>query len=269
MKPSKGYYSLIQYCPDLGRLEAANIGVLLFCPERHYLKAVTSRSNRRIMQFFGREGHDWAQINLFKSGIEDRLQKERSSIRTLEDLQGFISLRANLIQITPPRPMKVVDPDCDLERLAQDFNLQVAKASAQRTLKGVVRDRLIQAGLEKKLKTDFRLSVPVFNREVEIPIGYQNGSFNLLTPVQFAAKDLDHSIAKACKFAVEGRSLNQTIDPILGQLAFCVIGQFRPGVAETREVVSNVLNDHQVKLYRMDQLPMLIDEIRRNGKDLK
>ena len=39
MKPSKGCYSLIQYCPDLGRLEAANVGVLLFCPEPHFLKA--------------------------------------------------------------------------------------------------------------------------------------------------------------------------------------------------------------------------------------
>ena len=41
MKPSKGYYSLIQYCPDLGRLEAANVGVLLFCPERGFLKFST------------------------------------------------------------------------------------------------------------------------------------------------------------------------------------------------------------------------------------
>ena len=38
MKPSRGYYCIIQYCPDLGRLEAANIGVLLFCPDRGFLK---------------------------------------------------------------------------------------------------------------------------------------------------------------------------------------------------------------------------------------
>jgi len=30
MNPTRGYYCIIQYCPDLGRLEAANIGVLLF-----------------------------------------------------------------------------------------------------------------------------------------------------------------------------------------------------------------------------------------------
>jgi hypothetical protein len=28
MNTSKGYYSLVQYCPDLGRLEAANVGVV-------------------------------------------------------------------------------------------------------------------------------------------------------------------------------------------------------------------------------------------------
>lgn len=37
----KGYYSIIQYCPDLSRFEAANVGVLLFCPERAFLKALT------------------------------------------------------------------------------------------------------------------------------------------------------------------------------------------------------------------------------------
>ena len=39
MESAKGYYCLIQYCPDLARLEAANIGVILFCPERGFIRA--------------------------------------------------------------------------------------------------------------------------------------------------------------------------------------------------------------------------------------
>jgi hypothetical protein len=86
MKPVTGYYSVIQYCPDLGRFEAANVGVLLFCPEWHFLRALTSRNNSRIIRFFGSEGHDWARINTFKRGLEDRLQKEVSAIKCVEDL---------------------------------------------------------------------------------------------------------------------------------------------------------------------------------------
>jgi Protein of unknown function (DUF3037) len=114
---SKGYYSIIQYCPDLGRLEAANIGVLLFCPEKHFLKAITTPNNSRIIRFFGSEGRDWIRINEFKKGLEDRIAIEALSINTLDDLQRFIDSRANLLQITPPRPMRVNEPNKDLEDL--------------------------------------------------------------------------------------------------------------------------------------------------------
>lgn len=121
MKPSKGYYCLIQYCPDLGRLEAANVGVLLFSPEPHFIKALTSRNNQRIIRFFGSEGHDWSRIDAFKKGLEDRIGIEGPEIRTVEQLERFIGQRANLLQITPPRPMKVIDPETDLEELFKEF----------------------------------------------------------------------------------------------------------------------------------------------------
>src|SRR5437667_3875865 len=115
MKPATGYYSLIQYCPDLSRLEAANIGVLLFCPEKLFLQARTARGNKRLCRFFGKEGHDWDRIDCFKLGIEERLEAEHGQINTLADLERFIALRANEIQITPPRPMRVEDPQQDLD----------------------------------------------------------------------------------------------------------------------------------------------------------
>lgn len=120
-KATKGYYSLIQYCPDLGRLEAANVGVILFCPERQFLKAITSTNNSRIIRFFGREGHDWTRINAIKKGIEDRIEIEGERIKNREDLERFIDQRANLLQITPPRSMRIVDPSRDLRSLAEEF----------------------------------------------------------------------------------------------------------------------------------------------------
>ncbi len=118
---AKGFYCLIQFCPDLSRLEAANIGVLLFCPARAFLRARMARDNRRIQRFFGHG--NWPQIDLFKIGFEERL--ENSNIQNTEDLELFIqrSYRANQIQITPPRPMKVRDTEKDLAQLFQDLVL--------------------------------------------------------------------------------------------------------------------------------------------------
>ena len=266
MNPSKGYYCLIQYCPDLGRLEAANVGVLLFCPERLYLKAKTAGNNRRIIQFFGRSGHDWGRVNSLKRGIEERLSKESSEIRSLEDLQRFVALRSNVIQITPPRPIKVFDPDKDLEQLAREFLGDIARRTSQRSLRRIVQEKLFGAGLQDKLRTDIRIEVPLFKKEVEVPFGYQNGRFNLLTPVPFTAKDLDHSVNTACKYAVEGESLNETVHPELGPLQFCVIGHFNPKDRETSERVEAVLGKYNVKLYRTSRMTSLVEAIKRTGK---
>ena len=57
MSITKGYYSLIQFCPDPSRLEGVNIGVLLFSPENGKLKFRLTENNRRIRKVFGKQ--DW------------------------------------------------------------------------------------------------------------------------------------------------------------------------------------------------------------------
>ena len=44
MNATKGYFSLVQYCPDLARQEAANVGVVLFCPDLQFIRARTTDS---------------------------------------------------------------------------------------------------------------------------------------------------------------------------------------------------------------------------------
>ncbi len=267
-KPSRGYYSLIQYCPDLGRLEAANIGVLLFCPERHFLKAQMSRDNRRIIRFFGSEGHDWIRINEFKKGLEDRIAREGTEIGSLDQLQRFIDQRANLLQITPPRPMRVIDADQDLAGLAKEFLGESRHRTSSKSLRRYVSDKLSAAGLERKIRENIRVRVPIFDKEIEIPFGFQNGCFNLINPVPFEAANPEQSVLTACKYAVEGRSLYQQADPKLGKLQLVVVGKFRRMDPESPNRVERVLKDSYVKLYRMSQLPQLIDEIRQTGKDI-
>lgn len=117
-----GFYSLIQYCPDRGRLEAANIGVLLFCPDRGYLRArLSCQSNERIRHFFGEEAGDLKQINAMKKMLEHRLKAERPDLVDVAALRRFASLTANEIVITEPRPTLVEEPDVDLAQLYDDL----------------------------------------------------------------------------------------------------------------------------------------------------
>lgn len=269
MNPSSGYYSLIQYCPDLARLEAANVGVLLFCPERHFLKAMTARDNGRIRHFFGAEGNDWARINSFKQGLVDRLEIERPNIETLTDLERFIALQANAIQISAPRSMKVLDPEEDLKRLFADLFGERSERTRGKSLQTVVGEKLRQAGLEHKLRTDIVVTVPALDQKIEVPFGYQNGRFNLITPAKFGAAEPDRAITQAYKFAVQGRSLYDHPDKELGDLQMVVVAKFRAHDRESPARIAHLFKDFDVKLFTLRQMPDLVDEIRDTGKDLQ
>lgn len=268
MKPQKGYYSIVQYCPELSRFEAANIGVLLFCPESGFLKVVTSGNNSRIIKFFGSEGHDWKRINTIKKGLQDRLDKEHKGIRTVEDLQHFVATRANSLQITSPLPMKVQDPEKDLLELFRQVVGEPAKREQKTNFKKLLGEKFDKAGLEKKVISDVTVDVPVMGKKVEIPFGFQNGRFNLINPVRFGAEDPQQSFRTACRFAVEGRSIYEHPDKEFGELQLVVVGQFRPKDEVSPTLVRRVFNESNVRLYSSEEIPKLIDEIRRTGKDI-
>ena len=122
MKPPRtGYYSLLQYCPDLARVEAANIGVILFSPEDGYLRARTAPANDRVRKFFGSTAGDLDQISAMKRMFERRLEVESGNIRDLAAFRRFASLLANELLVTPPRAVRVEEPDADLMQLFEEL----------------------------------------------------------------------------------------------------------------------------------------------------
>jgi len=266
MTAHKGYYSVIQYCPDLGRFEAANVGVLLFCAGCDFLKATMAGNNSRIIKFFGSEGHDWKRINAFKKSLQDRLQKVHPSIRTLDDLQQFIATRANVIQITSPLPMKVIDPDRDLAELYERLIGKPAHKTERTDLRKLVGEKFSEAGVQNKIEPNVKVQLPLLGREIEFPFGFQNGRFNLINPVRFGISDPERSFNTACKYAVEGRSLYNHPDPERGELKLVVVGEFRPEDQESPAVVRRLFDESDVTLFSSDELPKLIDEIQRTGK---
>ena len=129
-------------------------------------------------------------------------------------------------------------------------------------------EEISKANLDSFVRRNVPVTVPVFEREVHIPFGYKNARFNLINPVPFEAVDPEQSVGNACKYAVEGRSLYEHPDPELGHLQLVVVGKFRPDDHSSPGRVERVLNDHGVKLYRMEELPRLFDAIRQTGKEI-
>lgn len=121
MVNEKGYYSLIQFCPNTSRLETINLGIILFCPTSKFLQVITNKNLRRAEKLTGRKRLDKKALRNAITAIEQRLQIDQHNFRTIEDLQQFTTTRANSIQLTAPRQIKISSPNDQLKQLFDEL----------------------------------------------------------------------------------------------------------------------------------------------------
>ncbi len=188
MKPQKGYYSLIQFCPDASRLEAVNLGVILFCPALDFLASRTSRSTRRAEKLVGRGELAREALKLARISIEQRLQTDRASFKDIADMQHFVETRGNALRLTDPRPVKVYAPVDELNRLFDE--LVGGQAASERD--SVAKDfpslqtLFTRLNSEGRAELDFSARLPVLGQEFHVPFAYRNGVLNLVKPTRFS-----------------------------------------------------------------------------------
>jgi hypothetical protein len=243
-----GYYSLIQYCPDRGRLEAANMGVLLFCPDRNYLRARLSTGNERIRHFFGDEAGDLKQINAMKKMLEHRLEVEKSGFKDVAALRHFAALMANEILITEPRPTLVEEPDVELAHLFDELVSRAQRREPPReaTLINRLRLQLETPRIKAVLKRDLVVRVPVFGNELKVPYAYQNGRLNLIEAHEFNQQREQDIIRDVLTKAAQGNLIYKHADSEAGERQLVVVASFGRAALEHRQQVETVLRDHHV-----------------------
>lgn len=267
--PARGYYSILQFVPDLERSEGANIGVVLFCPERHFLKAQTATGNDRIRRFFGPEQDvelDLDRVNAFKATFEERVAAEAARIHTADQFQQFIDTRANQLLLSQPRPIKVFDPDAELARLFETLvggrrrRAAQQEPSADGDLQKRLDEMLVERGLTARIERDMRIESVLLDRTLIFPFAFRNGHLNVIEPVVFGAAN-DRNIQRACELAVEGGDLIDRPDPV----KLNVLGSFRPDQTESLEHVKAVLEKYHVRLHTAEQIECIVDEIERTA----
>ncbi|MCZ2150132.1 MAG: DUF3037 domain-containing protein [Bryobacterales bacterium] len=263
MCPAKGYYSIIQYCPDPSRLEAVNVGVALFCPEMRWLKARFGRRKTRIRQLFGAQ--DWEFVALQQTAIEARSLKEGRAFERLEDFEAYISRRANALTLTAPRSVKVEDPEAELEHL-----LQRLVGAGERTAPRVpspareLGSKLQQAGAAPMLR-DVVVRPPNLPRPIKAPYAYQNGRLNLIEPMQLEGETPMAVFRRVSVRAVEGGLLADYTDPQYGKVGLVVVAKFGPAQQQEQETAATVFERHNVPMYTFDELEPLIEDMRQHA----
>jgi hypothetical protein len=263
MNETKGYYSLIQYCPDQSRLESINLGVVVFCPELHFLKARWLTNARpRVRKMFGEQ--DWHFLENQIGALDSRLSIE-PAFAGREEFVRFSETRANSLQLTAPRPVKVHDPSRAVETLFNDLVGEKPARPRAPQVAGRLTQALKSSGLLSVVRQNVEVQIPHLRRTLKASYGYQNGRYNLIEPAQFGLSDEEHVIEKASRVAVTGKFLYEGEDENLGLLQLVVVGDFKPDQQETRRVVSEIFANNRVNLYTFEQLDPLLADIKANA----
>jgi len=264
----RAFYSLVQYCPDLARLEAANIGVVVFCAEPSYLGVQLSKNHTRISQMFGRGNRDLKRLAAIQSGLEEKLTSGRSDLCSLEQLNQLAAMQVNTLRMTQFMPCRISDrPDEDLNQLYQELvepkSTQEVRAP-QETLIRTLEARFAAPEIDVRIRRKVKVRIPFLGREEEIPYAYQNGRLNLIAPVTFP-KSQSGLEERAAKYALEGESVYEATDSELGRMQMLVVGQFETTAFDGVGTARRILEDHRVRLFAREELSALIDEIRTHG----
>ena len=255
MNSMNGYYSLVRYCPDPSRQEFVNIGVAIYSPQLKQVKVQLSTDHRRLSQVFGKQ--DLRFVNRLKKSLEESLKRE--SFGSVGEVESYIGRSANAVQLGPLRSLKINDISDDLTHL---FDRLVGERPERRPhIQRYLGQKLSEAGVENLVQKGVSVNIPSFDQSIRVPYAYQNGRYNLITPVELDVRDI---FSKAGEKAIEGQELYQTPDPNLGELHLVVVAKFADEIGPSaRTKVGAILADHNVAMHTFENMSPLVEDIRK------
>ncbi len=115
---SKGYYSLIQYCPDFARAEAVNVGVLVFRSEPAAIAVRVVDDVKFVGRRLGLKLHAATVLEVVRAA---HYRLTHATFRSVADLERFARSQGNDIQLTPPRAMLVDEPEGDVDEVFREL----------------------------------------------------------------------------------------------------------------------------------------------------
>lgn len=264
MLAKRALYSVIQYVPDDGRAEAANVGVLLYVPSDRWINVKVSESLERVRQFFRPGRQELRRIDLALDAFSNRMQLARDEFSDESDLIRFCASRADMVRPSTPRLVMVEDPFHKLDdlfsELVGDRALAVAKAMPSPTLPTKLAEVFGRLEAERRAWRPGKIQLPTIKKSFEIPVAFQNGRVNYIRPESLApGGQLDSRMAK---LGFNGQLIYQhPINDRDGQLV--VLSSASTADADTERRFSEVLKDFHVRFVSFAETDAFAEEVER------
>jgi len=264
MADSQGYYSLLQYAERPDRAEFVNIGLLLITNDRKHIRIRMSKSARRVERVFKvRLDSSFGEL---KKSMERRIKHEFSGGRgsAIEDVERFISLRADKVRLSPLRSVLAVDPDQVLQQLFSDLVGEEPKQERGPQVRSKLRKAFENRGVVEMLDNPEPIDLPQGIR-IEAPYGYQNCSYNLINPVSLRSKS--EAVKNAGEYALEGLWLYE-FTKNKSPKRLVVVGDLDEQPSEFVSSIKDAMEKNDVRFYILDQIDPLIEDIKRNARQI-
>jgi hypothetical protein len=266
---ARGFYSVVQYCPDRFRAEAVNVGLVLLCLDPHTVRVRMTGNHERVRKLFSIAKPELKNLKLSTHGLTSRIEKSMDEFRTSDDLAAFAASRANDLHLTEPRLAKLDNIDADFERLfaqlvEEHSSAALAEASPAEVLPpalGAVFYRLQQS---KKIWQPGKITVPVYKRRMEIPYAYRNGVINLVKPHVFPATK--HAETQAATLAINGDLIQKY--PVHGEKQQLIVVSTQETSEQAKEVSDHVeplFKEYGVRLIRPQYADAFAQEVEQSA----
>lgn len=190
MPPTRGLYSVVQYVPDDGRAEAANLGVVLYVPSPRSLEVRVSPTLERVRQFFRPGRSELRRIEIALEAFTHRMEIARDEFAGEEDLAQFAAARADTVRLSPPRLVMVEHSASEIDALYTELvgDREERSAAAMRAQRLPPRVAEVFGRLEaqRKVWRPGTINLPTTGRRFEVPIAFENGRVNYVRPESLA-----------------------------------------------------------------------------------
>jgi len=265
----RGYYSIMQYCPDRFRAEAVNIGLVLLSPAPHEVRVDLIRRYSRVQKLFGIGGADLKNVKLAARRLKHRIESANGELRTDEDLASFAASRANDLRLTEPRLAKFDDLEQDFERLFSELVEErstrvMACESPAEVLPPVLSDVFYRLQEDQKIWKPEPIRVPILNRRFEVPYAYRNGVVNLIKPHTFTG--IKKAETQAATLAINGDLIQKRA--IEGEWQKLIVVSTRETSRQAEEIndhVAPLFDEYGVRLVRPQQAEAFAHEVEQSA----
>lgn len=182
MSSTRSFYSIIQYVPNSGRAEAANVGVVLFVPAKRQVEVRTSPTLERIRKFFAPGRPQLQRIHVAIEALKNRLFLGKEEFADESAFSQFVAARADVVRLTAPRLAMISSPLHDLNELYSELVGDMDSAhkliDALEVLPSKVAEVLGRLEAEHRVWRPGKIDVPKSRRKLDVDFAYQNGALN-------------------------------------------------------------------------------------------